>query len=406
MNRTRDLHQELESELAEAPIVSTHEHHRLLEAGETVDLAYLFENSYVSWCGGTFGDDEASRAAFLDKVGVNSYFRWLQRALQELYGFDEPITAQNWQTLSDRVSWGHQGREWFFEILRDRAHIERAVLDTYWSPGSHNGYPEFYAPTLRINMFLFGYARDARDHNGNSPFEFLASQAIEAKTFDDYLEGIDLTIRRYKAHGAVALKSALAYDRDLAFGGPDLAKAARVFAKRDDAVTPKQARQFGNAMFWHIAGLAGQHDLPFQNHVGLGLLPGSDPMHLVPVIEAHPQTTFVLFHGGYPWTSQVGALCHNYDNVYLDLVWLPLISTAAAVRALDEWIEVARTSDRIAWGGDCWTAEETYGAALAARWVVSRVLARKVADGYLDLAVARRLANRILRDNAKALYGL
>lgn len=406
MGRVADIQQQLETELADAPIVSTHEHHRLVAEGETVDLAYVLRNSYVGWCGVEFGEDAASRAAFLDKVGVNSYFQWLQRALQALYGFGEAITAQNWQTLSDRVSWGHQGGAWFLEILRDRAHIERAVLDTYWSPGSNNGYPEFYAPTLRINMFLFGYARDARDHNGNSPFEFLANQAIEVKTFDDYLEAIDLTIRRYKAHGAVAIKSALAYDRDLAFAEPDLAKAAKVFAKRSDAVTPKQARQFGNAVFWYVAGLAGQHGLPFQNHVGLGLLPGSDPMHLVPVIEAHPQTTFVLFHGGYPWTSQVGALCHNYDNVYLDLVWLPLISTSAAVRALDEWIEVARTSDRIAWGGDCWTAEETYGAALAARWVVARVLARKVADGYIDRATASVLARRILHDNACALYGL
>ncbi|MHB1458857.1 MAG: hypothetical protein ACYC0V_18250, partial [Armatimonadota bacterium] len=45
--------------------------------------------------------------------------------------------------------------------------------------------------------------------------------------------------------------------------------------------------------------------MPFQNHTGLGKIAGSNPMNLVPMIEKHPETKFVLFHGGYPWTEQV-----------------------------------------------------------------------------------------------------
>ena len=106
------------------------------------------------------------------------------------------------------------------------------------------------------------------------------------------------------------------------------------------------------------------------NGQGLGAAPavsrrsgqnrGSNPMYLVPLIEKHPGTKFVLFHGGYPWTREIGGLLHNYPNVYADLVWLPLISPTAAVQALHEWIETAVTSEKITWGGDCWTPEETF----------------------------------------------
>ena len=100
-------------------------------------------------------------------------------------------------------------------------------------------------------------------------------------------------------------------------------------------------------------------------------------MNLVPMIEKHPETKFVLFHGGYPWVEEVAALAHNYSNVYADICWLPAICTSAAERLLHSLIEAARDASTITWGGDCWLVTESYAHTLAARHVIKKVLSER-----------------------------
>jgi len=123
------------------------------------------------------------------------------------------------------------------------------------------------------------------------------------------------------------------------------------------------------------------------------------------VIEKNPDTKFVLFHGSFPWLEDVLALAHNFPNVYPDICWLPLISTSAAIRMVDELIEVG-TTEKVCWGCDTWTSEESLGALLAARHVLSSSLAAKVKNGYLTMEDAKKIASRILYYNAKDLYRL
>lgn len=60
---------------------------------------------------------------------------------------------------------------------------------------------------------------------------------------------------------------------------------------------------------------------------------------------------------------------------------------------------------RLTWGCDTWTAEESYGALLAIRSVLTNVLSRRVADGYYTLDYAKRVGRYILHDNAETIYG-
>ena len=113
---------------------------------------------------------------------------------------------------------------------------------------------------------------------------------------------------------------------------------------------------------WRLVGLSAEHGLPFQIHTGHGKLQGSNPLLLVDLIEANPRTKFILFHGGYPWVGETGAIVLRHgSHVWVDSVWLPTISPTMARRALHEWLEVM-PSDRILWGADCNHAEGIYGA--------------------------------------------
>ena len=135
-------------------------------------------------------------------------------------------------------------------------------------------------------------------------------------------------------------------------------------------------------MFWHIAKLSAKHDLPFQIHTGQARIQGSNPLLLVDLIQANPQTKFILFHGGYPWMGETAVIGMKCRNVWIDSCWLPTLSYTMAKRAYQEWLE-AMPSDRIMWGADTAQAEGIYAATEFTRQCLAEALAEKVERGEL-----------------------
>ena len=120
--------------------------------------------------------------------------------------------------------------------------------------------------------------------------------------------------------------------------------------------------------------------------------------------RVNPKTRFILFHCGYPWIGETGAIVmHHASHVWIDSCWLPTISYTTAKRAFHEWLEVM-PSNRIMWGADCNHAEGIYGATEFTRRCVAEVLAEKVDRGDLLEAHAERIGRQILRENALELF--
>ncbi|MHB9133535.1 MAG: amidohydrolase family protein [Armatimonadota bacterium] len=394
--------QHLTDYLADLPIVSAHEHHKDEDWYDGLDLDRVLLNSYVGWIN-PYKGPITDRQQFLDTVRHNAYFIWLERGLQAVYDIDR-LTVENWDAVSGKIQRAYaSSKTWHIDVMREQGHYRRAIQDTYWEPGSAVGHPEFFSPTYRINGFVMCHHPEMTDHNGQSPWQ---QYNIQANTLGEYLEFIEQAIAGRKAAGAVALKSALAYDRDIAFQPRERSEAERAFRKHPSEISPADARAFNDYVYDSICTLAAKYELPFQNHTGLALISGSNPMHLEPMIARHPQTTFVLFHGGYPWVGEIAGLAHNYGNVYPDLTWLPIISPTAAVRAINEWVETAWSSRSICWGGDCWIGEESIGAALALKHALAVALGRKVDEGYWPMNDAEEVARRICYENAGCVYGL
>ena len=53
---------------------------------------------------------------------------------------------------------------------------------------------------------------------------------------------------------------------------------------------------------------------PFRSTLERTLQP-SNPLLLVNIIQANPRTKFILFHGGYPWVSETGAMAFHFNTV-------------------------------------------------------------------------------------------
>jgi len=392
--------QDFREYLDSLPVISTHEHHLKFPPDEPATLERLFSRSYVAW-GNVDFRVKANRARFLDANCGRSYFVWYEKALNDLFDFGGEITETNWDEISEKTSSALADKHFHERVFSEKCRYSWAIQDSYWDPGSDNSRPDLYAPTFRINSFVFSYSYDSVDHNSNNAQHLYG----KCEDFDEYLGMIDRVIGEMKAKGCVALKSALAYDRPLDFREHNKADAAKVFGKSKADVSAGEEKVFGDFIFDYICELAAKYSLPFQNHTGLAKLSGSNPMNLIPMIEKHPETRFVLFHGGFPWTEETAALAHNYPNVVIDLCWLPAISTSAAERLLRTFLETAMDCSRITWGGDCWFVTESYGHLLAAKYVIAKVLSGKVNSGYLSRHRAERIAQRILSENAIEIYG-
>lgn len=385
--------------------ISTHSHHLPDNVfADGFDLKTLLENSYSGWCGVELGDTPEQRVKYFAQVKHRNFFKVTERALQTIYGIDAPLRADSYDVFDTAIRKAHSEVPAFhLKILTEIANFERIILDTSWAPGGDHGHSELFTPILRIDSFLVGYDPDLLDHDENNCVQLYDHPFDDLDTFLDSMRQVILTEHK---NGAVALKHAMAYERGLDVELVSKEQARRVFEKGEGNYDSRDIKAFQDYMFMQICEIAAELDLPIQVHTGLGRLTKSNAYLLQPLIEAFPKTKFVLLHGSYPWMDDILGLVHVYpDRVFPDLVWLPQISTEAAIRMLSELIEVTN-SHSICWGDDSWTSEETYGSLLSAQHVIATVLSNKVCSNYMSLEEAKVYVKNILRDNARRLYKL
>ncbi len=382
------------------PVASSHTHH-LADGWHTgLDLNRLLQSSYVNWLGIPPAKPDAHPADLIDQIGTNTYFSWLSKSVAEIYGLGE-IAPHNWDAISDAMRRAHEDPEHQVRVLTERMRLLYGVLDCNPRPGWDLGRPELFRPAYRIDHWCMGCRPG---EFGDWPVDPWKTEGFDPATLDEYLDAMDATLVEAKRNGLVAIKNPLAYNRTLAFDRPDREAARRAFrANGDVAYTDLLA--FGDVVFERALEIAEREGLPVQVHLGLARLATSGPMFFERTIARRPNVTFDLFHCGYPWVDEIGGLLHNYANVVADLCWLPYISTYAAERALNEYLDVARSSDRILWGDDALPSEDAYGALLAWEHVVSRTLTRRVNDGLCTTHQAERLAEKLMHANVERLYG-
>jgi len=399
------LVESLKEAVCQIPIINTHCHHKEDSFFQDMHLRSLLENSYVSWVEPVPDPDTDAPLGedWFSKVRSNSYFISLQRGLQTLYGISEPLDTSSWETYNAAIQKAHEDPLWHLKVLKEDCRYEKIIQDSYWMPGDFPDDPMFVS-TFRVNMFFYFHDTKTGDHNDNNVLRYFDIDTPFSK-LSDYLAFTYDALREWKDVG-IALKCALAYDRDLAFSDETSSEARNCYERLMIGLPmADDLRRLQNHVFFRVCEMAGELELPIQCHTGLGQLYRTNAMELLPAIEANPKTKFVLFHGSYPYLEDVFSICHNHKNAYADICWLPIISPAAAARFVDEYIEVG-SGNIMSWGCDTWTSEESVGALITAREVLCKVVAKKIKAGYFSEAEGVDYLRGVFSDNAKNLYKL
>lgn len=347
-------------------------------------------------------------------VRATGFYRYMCLALRDLYGIDfDRITDAEAAELNRTIFENYRNPKWLYRVLTEKANIKLLVCDRYWARYDfHADYP-FELLTFNVTPLVWGFHPsefDPKFHptqilgSLDDPYLFAHQHGLPMNSLDDYLTVIDVMSSTAKKGDAICMKTTQAYVRTLRFEDVPKERAARSFGRPRSELTSEQIKDFEDFIMWRLVELSAKHQMPFQIHTGDARIEGSSPLLLVNLIDANPQTKFELFHGGFPWVSEIGAIGTKYSaHMWINMVWLPTISYTTAKRALHEWLEVV-PSNRITWGGDDTSAEGIYGETELTRRCLAEVLVEKVDRGDLTEQEARHIGKNILRDNALELY--
>jgi hypothetical protein len=435
-----DLYRRIRGEIEGISMVDTHEHliSEQTRLSQKIDLFHWFSH-YASSdlvsagmprdtlervrCPDLPVDERwAEFAPFWKDIRNTGYGRALLLAAHDLFDVDD-ISQATYQELSDKLTESnHSG--WHYHVLKERARLHLSLVDVLeeFDPTPKSEMDRrLVAPVLRVDEFV-------------TPANRLDLKVLERKTgvsihsLDDLLNAMELAFDKALHEGAPAVKLAVAYERSLQFEKVAKADAERVFNLLSRyPVSPVDNRP-GETMqlppvSWHEAKplhdylthqairRAVDHNLPLQVHTGLqegngNMLLNSHPLQLVNLFLEYPEARFDLFHAGYPYQSEMATLGKNFQNVYLDLCWVHIISPWVARQTLHEWLETVPASKIFAFGGDYIFVEGAYAHSSMARGTVAEVLAEKVESGYFTESEVFTLAHMLLRDNAIRFFRL
>ncbi len=245
-----------------------------------------------------------------------------------------------------------------------------------------------------------------------------AGLSVAPPTLAEYLTRVVTpTLERQRKGGAVAEKFEAAYLRSLSFDAVDRATAERVYLSRS-ALGEAEYKPLQDYLFRYIAAECGRLGMAVHFHTMAGSgryfdVAGANPLNLESLFDdpSLRQTNFVMVHGGWPFTREIGALLTK-PNAYLDFsaqdLLLPPTTLAASLR---EWLEYV--PEKVMFGTDAYPYSPEMGweesgwiAARTGRQALAIALTGMMRDGEVTRQRAIELARMVLRDNARKLYGL
>ncbi len=397
-------------------IINTHAHLGVeAPAPDEMTLKELFNVSYVGWQSNLESETEAALTAYFERNSGMRAFHILARAIEALHGGGETLSPKAWRAFDKRLRAAYaRGDGYQTHVLRDICGYERIVQDDYFDIGSGKIFGAEYDFSLRCDMFFYGYSKAALASCEALPNAFsedvpdnIADYAKKLRAFVAAHDVVRLTrtrnARPYSIGSIdpnlpntrlVALKVCMAYFRGLNFS-PAPVNPERVY---EDA-SPTNITAFEDFVMNELCALAAEFDMPLQIHAGLGQGERTSPIELLPLVKAHPNTRFIIMHGGFPYTDDLLNVLYICPNTILDVSWTPLLARQKALDTLCAAIELIG-AERVVWGCDTKTVEESYGALLAANELMDAAEERLASEGFGMASIKEK----ILYENAKRVF--
>ena len=125
----------------------------------------------------------------------------------------------------------------------------------------------------------------------------------------------------------------------------------------------------------------------------------------VPLVQAHPRTTFVMMHAAWPQQEQLLSVAKHLPNVVVDLCWAWSLAPRSTTDFVQRFLTTVPASKLLCFGGDTMVVETVVGHAALARRGLATALDGLVRDGWLSVDGALDLVPQLMRGNAQRVFG-
>jgi len=328
-----------------------------------------------------------------EQIRWGSYARAARIAVRKFYGADD-INDETYVEISDAMAAANKPGL-YEKVLRDACNIRTALTQCQRT--------DLGTPLLTPVMPLLPNMWDLETWRGVT--EGFGEGSLAVKDVDGFLEAGRAYVLRVKSEGAVGLKML-----SNPYEAPSRAAAGECFSQlRAGAVESLPMRNpLRDYVVEEMIRFAGEQDLVVCVHTGYwGDFRTLDPLHMIPILERHPNVRFDMYHLGYPWVRESIMLGKGFHNVWLNFCWTHIISQRFAMDGLDEVIDMVPMNKVIGFGGDYnLPVEKVYGHLVMAREDIARVLAARIERGCMDEDEALALARKWLWENPVEMYRL
>lgn len=350
------------------------------------------------------------RRAALDRVlsaaGHTAYAHAVRRGLSLCWGIGD-LSAESLERYGGLLA---DAPDTLFEDTMARFRIRAMVVNIYLDQvfrdvveGRNRSYPAMCRMAFPLPSF----------HNIHNPdsLGFLAD-AMPERTLDAFLGAFRGFFDAARRAGIVCLKDQSAYFRSLAYRAWNRESADAAFAAAMTGPIPwEQATILSDFLFYEFLGMARDAGLPVQLHTGhlAGIrneISKANAVHLIPTLEAFPDTGFALMHGNWPYMDEYLFLGKNHPNAFLDLCWVQGIDPIYSIELMKRAVVAVPRNKVFAFGGDTDFVEQTVGFLELAKDNVAFALSDLVDSRWLSPSEARQVACDWFHNNPNEFFRL
>ncbi len=355
----------------------------------------------------------------------NTSCSWgIRLILEDLYGWREPITAENWRRLDDLIRQRADDREWPRSIF-DRLNIQRTCTESArrGCGGDDN--------RLQYSIEWCFFTRCQWDEFDTALYELEKAWGRPPEVPSPIGGGnrppTDRTIRTLDdVHAAVAhyvdsipydlvISTAAGISTDIDYRQVSDGEMAAALARRSQAGPPERDiyASYINELF--LSGLERHaEEIVYQFSLGAEPLPFETASRLsqrtigqvAEMIARHPRLRFQCFLSSRHANQSFCTLARELPNFSLAGYWWHSFFPDTIRQVIAERLDMLPVNKQIGFFSDAYCAEWVYGKTLLVRKQLARVLAEKILQGQYTRDDALGIAKSVLFETPQTLLGM
>lgn len=432
---------EVEEALATIPVIDAHTHldaaHLAARGLHDILLYHMVISDLVSaGCPSrarlSEDPDDAEATArivealpYLRHIRGTSLFWGLTIIFRDLYGWDEPITADNWRRLDAMIRERASDPAWARAIL-GRVQVQRASTELRLR---HDGsaddvlqYALEWAFFTRAQWGVYDIPLYELEWAWNqpgpgAPLPVTLGQRAEAARQIRTLDDVHAAMAHYVElipYGQV-LSTAQHLSTDINYRPVTETEMAAALARREQATGAERDVYASYILELFLSALEQRGDqIVYQFSLGAEPLPYETGSKLRPetvfelaaIIERHPGLRFQAFLASEHANQALCTLARELPNLSLAGYWWHNFFPGSIRKVIAERLDMVALNKQIGFFSDAYCVDWTYGKALLVRKQLAAVLAQKIEQGQYSLDDALSIARQILFETPQSLLGM